>query len=149
MNTPNTRRLAWGWALAMTASCAAMAAHDHMPGAPSTDLTRSQVVAEVLASRQTHRWDEPSAQWVPLGPAKPAVGVRTRDEVRAERAAFAAAHRFDESQGGWIRTRMPARVDVGPTRDQVAASTSLFLETHAWDEFTQVWTEHARHSRMH
>lgn len=148
MNTSKTRRLAGSWALAMTASCAAIAAQDEMPGAPSIGLTRNQVVAELLATRQTHRWDEPSAQWVLFGSPRPMASVRTRGEARAEWAAFAAAHRFDESQGGWIRTRMPARADVGPTRDQVAASTSLFLETHAWDEFTQLWTEHPSYSRL-
>lgn len=147
MNTLKTQRLAWSLALAMTASCVATAAQEGMQGVVSTGLTRDQVVAELLATQKTHRWDEPSAQWVPRGPTRPAASDLTRADVRAELAVFTSAHRFDESQGGWVARNMPPRAEDELTRRQVAASTILFLETHAWDESTQLWTEHARVSR--
>lgn len=144
MNNLKTYRIAWGWMLAMTVSSVATAAPELVADMPSSRLARQEVIAELQATQRTHRWDEPSAQWVSRRPTTPTAAGSTRDQVRAELTAFTSSNRWDESLGGWIPRTAVARETNGLTRAEVAASTLLFLETHHWDESTQLWSEHAR-----
>lgn len=143
MNNMKTYRIAWGWMLAMTVSSVATAAPEFVADMPSSGLTRQEVIAELQAAQRTHRWDEPSAQWVSRRPTTTAAGS-TRDQVRAELAAFTTSNRWDESHGGWIPRTVAARDAGALTRAEVVASTRLFLETHDWDESAQRWSEHVR-----
>lgn len=148
MNIGKTQRLAWTLTLALTASSVATAQQEGTTAMPAVGLTRHEVVADLLANRATHRWDDPNSQWVLREPAASAESGLTRSEVLAERAAFIRLNRWDEPKGGWILRTTPPRDPDASTRAQVAASTEVFVKAHTWDEATQLWNVNGLVRRM-
>ncbi|MCW5635869.1 MAG: hypothetical protein KIT17_21205 [Rubrivivax sp.] len=146
MNELKTQPWAWAVTLALSATCTVgYAGQENAKNPSSAGFTRAQVVAERDATRRTHRWDEPGAQWVFRAGAEPvAAPGMTRGEVRSEREAFARSYHWDESRGGWLPRVALQREGSALTRAQVTAETIRFHATHDWNEATQLWTEHLR-----
>jgi hypothetical protein len=130
--------------LMLSAAILALAGHSSQAqqatsSASSAPLTRAQVKMERDEFIKSHRWDEPSENWVLKQGFEPPAPMKGRAEVRKERDEFLSKNRWDAATGNWIPLAQP-RVISQLSREQVRRETREFLRTHEWDEVTEAWS---------